>query len=218
MNARTLHQRKTIHQRLGKRVLVRTTSGNAAVRYIRRFGGSIGKKTLAGAPMRVVEFSTLLTSHGTEVFINDCEDASQDASYCQSCGALYTADKGAGYTYRVQGEIAYCHKCTPNRSELERQRKMRVRLVDRVSTLPRDREGWRYWTDDENVYSLEYAVSRFGDILAVKVWLATGAPEIWLDTRTAMVYGKWHPYHTQAPVDKEMAAEVRNHYAEIYGL
>ena len=62
----------------------------------------------------------------------------------------------------------------------------------------------------------EYTISSRGDFLGVKVWLTLGGPNIWIDTRTGYVEGRWGSDSACAWVASEICEEINSMFEELY--
>ena len=67
-----------------------------------------------------------------------------------------------------------------------------------------------------DVYDIEYRIDGNGNYKSVKLMIACGGPNIYVDTNDAYVKLYWGNTHVQAPISYTVSDEIDNIFEEMY--
>ena len=70
-----------------------------------------------------------------------------------------------------------------------------------------------YFTD---ALDIEYTIGSRGDFLGVRVYVALGGPNVWIDTRAGEIAGAWGTERASAWLPSEIADEINAIFEDIY--
>lgn len=68
----------------------------------------------------------------------------------------------------------------------------------------------------EDVLDYEYIIGARHDFRGVKVWLTLGGPNIWLDTQTGYIEGRWGTANVAIPISDDICEEINCIFEDIY--
>lgn len=68
----------------------------------------------------------------------------------------------------------------------------------------------------EDVLDYEYTISSRRDFLGVKVWVALGGPNIYIDSRYGEVVGHWGTDEARVYLPSEICDEINSIFDDIY--
>lgn len=88
-------------------------------------------------------------------------------------------------------------------------------------------EGTTEQTNDDNekmtmydyfrdALDYEYTISARGDFLGVRVYVALGGPNVWLDTRNGVIKGAWGCDREEIWLPSKIATEIDEIFEELY--
>ena len=70
----------------------------------------------------------------------------------------------------------------------------------------------------QDVLDCEYTISSRGDFLGVKVYVALGGPNVWIDTRREEIGGAWGTDREEVWLPSEIAKEIDDIFSEYYEM
>lgn len=73
---------------------------------------------------------------------------------------------------------------------------------------------WDYFTDD--VYNIDYILDSNRELKAVRVMIACGGPNIYIDTETEKVELYWWTERGEAYIDRDVCEEVNEVFRELF--
>lgn len=74
---------------------------------------------------------------------------------------------------------------------------------------------WDYFNDP---LDFEYTVSARGDYMGVRVYVALGGPNIWIDTRRGEIGGAWGTDRAERWLPSEIAEEIDSVFSDYYEM
>lgn len=69
-----------------------------------------------------------------------------------------------------------------------------------------------------DVLDYEYTISSTGNLLGVRVYVALGGPNVWIDTRNGEIAGAWGTDRESVWLPSEIAEEIDNVFEEYYEM
>lgn len=87
---------------------------------------------------------------------------------------------------------------------------------EEMETMMGDGLPVNFWEYFENALDIEYIIGGDGRYRGVRIMVACGGPNIWVDTRRGEVYGAWGTDTYSAWVPNEICGEIDDAFEEMY--
>lgn len=104
------------------------------------------------------------------------------------------------YVERIRDEIKSLYDLTPEEAERREE----------------DGESSSLWDYFADALDMEYTIDSRGEYLGVRVYVALGGPNVWVDTRRGEVGGAWWTDRESVWLPSEICDEIDSIFCEAY--
>lgn len=126
--------------------------------------------------------------------------ASGNAYICPVCGEIITADEMDEHEDEDGNTLYTCPHCGANFEEDEAEQ---ASIYD--------------YFKNNDIYNIEYRIDEQNDLRSVKIMIACGGPNIYIDTGKNAICLYWWGTSAEYPIDSDTAAAVEEYAREMRG-